>query len=282
MDSRLLSQLDKARIFRALHAAADGFVIPNPWDVGTARVLELLGFQALATTSAGFSFSRGKPDNSVPRALLLTHLAEICEVTSLPVSADLENGFGDAPKDVAQTILLAANAGVVGGSIEDTTGRSHDPLYAREFAAERIRAAAEAAHSLGFPFTLTARAENYFIGRPDLADTIGRLQAYQEAGADVLYAPGLTSQEDIATIVREVDRPLNVLIGFPGMELSVNELADLGVRRISVGGSLARAGFGEFLRAATELRHHGTATYARTAVSAARLNDLFSETKQVI
>lgn len=281
MDSTLLCQLDKAKVFRALHTAADGFVIPNPWDVGTARLLELLGFQALATTSAGFSFSRGKPDNSVPREPLLAHLAEIAAATSLPVSADLENGFGDAPRYVAQTILLAAEAGVVGGSIEDTTGRSDEPLYAREFAAERIRAAAEAARSLRFPFTLTARAENYFIGRPDLADTIGRLQAYQEAGADVLYAPGLTSREDIATVVREVDRPLSVLIGFPGIALSVNELVDLGVRRISVGGSLARAVFGEFLRAATELRHHGTATYARTAVSGGTLNDLFSQAAKV-
>lgn len=276
MDSTMLSQLDKANVFRGLHAAANGFVIPNPWDRGSARLLEMLGFQALATTSAGFSFSRGKPDNSVSREPLLAHLAEIAGAANLPVSADLENGFGDAPKDVAETILLAAEAGVVGGSIEDSTGQSDDPLYARDFAAERIRAAVEAARSLQFPFTLTARAENYFIGRPDLADTIGRLQAYQEAGADVLYAPGLTNPEDIATVVREVDRPLNVLIGFPGIALSVNELAELGVRRISVGGSLARAAFGEFLRAAAELREHGTATYARTAVSGRTLNDLFS------
>lgn len=276
MEYTLLSQFEKAKIFRSLHESADGFVIPNPWDAGTARVLELLGFQALATTSAGFSFSRGKPDNSVPREPLLAHLAEIAAATRLPVSADLENGFGDAPKDVAQTILLAAEAGVVGGSIEDTTGRSDDPLYAREFAAERIQAAAEAASSLPFPFTLTARAENYFIGRTDLADTISRLQAYQEAGADVLYAPGLTCEEDIATVVREIDRPLNVLIGFPGITLSANELSFLGVKRISVGGSLARTVFGEFLRAAAELRHDGTAKYAHRAVNAGTLNDLFS------
>ncbi len=281
MDSTLLSQLDKANAFRALHAAAGAFVIPNPWDAGTARMLESLGFQALASTSAGFSFSRGKPDNSVPREPLLAHLAEIVAATRLPVSADLENGFGDAPEVAAQTILLAAEAGVVGGSIEDTTGRSGDPLYAREFAAERIRAAAEAARSLPFPFTLTARAENYFIGRPDLADTIGRLQAYQEAGADVLYAPGLTSAEDIAAVVREIDLPLNVIIGFPGIALGVKELADLGVRRISVGGSLARAAFGEFFRAATELRDQGTATYARTAMSGATLNALFSQATPV-
>ncbi len=275
MLSDMPSQSDKARIFHALHAARDGFVVPNPWDVGSARLLSHLGFKALATTSAGHAFSMGRSDNSVSRDLLLLHLAEIATATSLPVSADLENGFGDAPDEVAKTIRLAAEAGVVGGSIEDSRGRPDDPLYAREFAAERIRAAAEAARSLPFPFTLTARAENYFVGRPDLADTIGRLQAYQDAGADVLFAPGLTSQEDIATVVRSVDRPVNVLLGLPGMVLGARELAQLGVRRVSVGGSLARAAFGEFLRAATELRDDGTASYAKAAVSGLELNRLF-------
>lgn len=275
MLSDMPSQSDKARIFQALHAARDGFVVPNPWDVGSARLLSHLGFKALATTSAGHAFSLGRPDNSVSRDLLLIHLAEIASATSLPVSADLENGFGDAPEEAARTIRLAAEAGVVGGSIEDSRGSPDDPLYAREFAAERIRAAAEAARSLPFPFTLTARAENYFVGRPDLADTIGRLQAYQEAGADVLFAPGLTRQEDIATLVRSVDRPVNVLVGLPGMELGVRELAQLGVRRVSVGGSLARAAFGELLRAATELRDHGTASYAKAAVSGQELNRRF-------
>lgn len=269
------SQSDKATAFRALHQAASSFVIPNPWDRGTARLLEILGFKALATTSAGFSFSRGQPDKSASRDLLLAHLRDIAGATLLPVSADLENGFADSPDQVAQTILLAAGTGIVGGSIEDASGRPDDPLYTRAFAAERIRAAAEAAKSLPFPFTLTARAENYFIGKPDLADTIARLQAYQEAGADVLFAPGLTRQEDIATVVRAVDRPVNVLMGLSGMSLSAQDLGELGVQRISVGGSLARAALGEFLRAATELRDSGTAHYAQQAVSGAHLNDLF-------
>lgn len=269
------SQSDKATAFRALHQAADSFVIPNPWDRGTARLLEILGFKALATTSAGFSFSRGQPDKSTSRDALLAHLQDIAGATHLPVSADLENGFADSPEQVAQTILLAAGTGVVGGSIEDTSGRPADPLYTRAFAAERIRAAAEAAKSLPFPFTLTARAENYFIGKPDLADTIARLQAYQEAGADVLFAPGLTRQEDIATVVRAVDRPVNVLMGLAGMSLSAQDLGELGVQRISVGGSLARAAMGEFLRAATELRDSGTANYAGRAVTGAQLNEHF-------
>ncbi|HET6600115.1 MAG TPA: isocitrate lyase/phosphoenolpyruvate mutase family protein [Burkholderiaceae bacterium] len=275
MESQSSSQADKAEALRALHHAAEAFIIPNPWDVGSARLLERLGFKALASTSAGFAFARGRPDNAVPREQVMEHLAELAAATDLPVSADLENGFGDAPAEAAQTIRLAAQAGVVGGSIEDSTGRAADPLYARDFAAERVRAAVEAARSLPFPFTLTARAENYFVGKPDLADTIARLQAYQEVGADVLYAPGLSRSEDIATVLREVDRPLNVLIGVPGMTLGVKELSDLGVRRISVGGSLARAALGAFLRAATELRDHGTAEYVHTAAAHRDLNHMF-------
>lgn len=270
-DSALPSQHAKATAFCALHAGRDGFVVPNPWDVGSAR----LGFQALATTSAGYAFSRGVPDNFVPRDTLMAHLVEIAAATRLPVTADLENGFGDAPEEVARTLRLAAEAGVVGGSIEDARNGAGDRLYAREFAAERIRAAAEAARSLPFPFTLTARAENYRVGPPDLADTIGRLQAYQEAGADVLFAPGLIRQQDIAAVVRSVDRPVNVMLGDPCMELGAQELAQLGVRRVSVGGSLARAAFGEFLRAANELRDHGSASYARAAVSGAELGRWF-------
>ncbi|MEO6030923.1 MAG: isocitrate lyase/phosphoenolpyruvate mutase family protein [Burkholderiaceae bacterium] len=270
-------QADKAKALRALHQATEAFVIPNPWDVGSARLLAGLGFKALASTSAGFAFSRGRPDNAVPREQVMAHLAELAAATDLPVSADLENGFGDAPEEAAQTIRLAAQAGVVGGSIEDSTGRAADPLYARAFAVERVRAAVDASRSLQFPFTLTARAENFFVGKPDLADTIARLQAYQEAGADVLYAPGLSRAEDIATVLREVDRPLNVLIGVPGMTLGVKELSDLGVRRISVGGSLARAALGAFLRAATELRDQGTAEYVRTAAAHRDLNEMFRE-----
>lgn len=266
-------QSEKAQSFRLLHEQAEGFVIPNPWDAGSARILEKLGFSALATTSAGCAFSRGQPDSTVPRAAVLKHLIDIVDATNLPVSADLENGFGDSPEDAAETIVLSAQTGIVGGSIEDATGRTDDPIYELDLATERIRAAAEAARSLPFPFTLTARAENYFVGRPDLADTISRLQAYQEAGADVLFAPGLSRIEDIATVIREIDRPLNVLFGFPNT--STKQLIEIGVQRISVGGSLARAAYGELLRAANELREQGTAKYVETAVSSREINDIF-------
>ncbi|MDL2338389.1 MAG: isocitrate lyase/phosphoenolpyruvate mutase family protein [Pseudomonadota bacterium] len=269
------TQFDKAQDFRALHTAGGCFVIPNPWDAGSARLLSMLGFPALATTSAGFAFSRGKPDGAMPLEALVAHLADLVAATPLPISADLQSGFGDAPEEVARTILLAARAGVVGGSIEDAKGCAADPLHARGFAAERIRAASEAARALPFPFTLTARAENYSVGRPDLADTIGRLQAYQEAGADVLFAPGLSSAADIATLVRELDRPVNVMIGRAGLPLSVQALADLGVRRVSVGGSLARAALGALLHAATELRDQGTTTYANSPEAAPDFNALF-------
>ena len=200
------AQSAKALAFQALHAADRAFIIPNPWDAGTARLLALLGFEALATTSAGFAFSAGRPDFSIGRDRMLTHVADIVAATDLPVSADLENGFGDEPDTVAETIRMAAAAGLAGGSIEDASGNPERPVYDIGLAAERIRAAAEVVRTLPFPFMLTARAENYLNGRPDLADTIARLQAFQEAGADVLYAPGLTRKEDIAAVVRAVDR----------------------------------------------------------------------------
>ena len=207
------TQAEKGRTFRALHERDSAFIITNPWDVGTARLLAHLGFEALATTSMGYAFSAGQRDTTIERERMMEHVATIAAATDLPVSADLENGYGDAPDVVAQTIRLAAAAGVVGGSIEDATGRPDDPIYDRGFAAERIRAAAGAARALPFPFTLTGRAENYLHGRPDLRDTIARLQAYQDAGADVLYAPGLTSKDDIAAVVSSVNRPVNVVMG---------------------------------------------------------------------
>lgn len=270
------TQSTKAVRFQQLHQVEGCFVIPNPWDVGSTRLLTSLGFKALATTSAGLAITLGQPDKSVARDVLMAHLSALSSATDLPISADLEDGFGDTPQAVAQTIWLAAEAGVVGGSIEDASGHPNDPLYERAWATERIRAAAEAARSLPFPFMLTARADNHVLGRPDLADTIGRLQAYQEAGADVLYAPGLTRREDIATLLREVDRPVNVLIGVPGLTLDVATLADMGVRRVSVGGSLARAAYGEFMRAATQLRDQGTATYTQAALTGRELNRWFS------
>jgi 2-methylisocitrate lyase-like PEP mutase family enzyme len=270
-------QSAKAVRFQQLHQGNGCFVIPNPWDVGSARLLAGLGFKALATTSAGLALTLGRPDKQVARDALMAHLAALSAATDLPISADLEAGFGDTPNAVAQTIWLAAEAGVVGGSIEDASGDQGAPLYERAHAVERIRAAVEAARSLPFPFMLTARAENHVVGRPDLADTIGRLQAYQEAGADVLYAPGLSRREDIATLLREVDRPVNVLLGVPGLTLDVAALAAMGVRRVSVGGSLARAAYGEFMRAATELRDHGTAVYTQAALSGRDLNRWFGD-----
>ncbi|MFP3891096.1 isocitrate lyase/phosphoenolpyruvate mutase family protein [uncultured Ralstonia sp.] len=270
------TQIEKAHAFRALHERSGPFVIPNPWDPGSARLLTALGFEALTSTSAGFAFSRGLPDYGVGRDPILVHIAELVAATDLPVAADLENGFGDDPYTVAETIRLAAATGIVGGSIEDASGRADAPIYPFEASVERVRAAVEATRALPFPFTLTARAENYLHGRNDLADTIRRLQAYQDAGADVLYAPGLKTREEIATVVRAVDRPVNVLMGFADGNLSVAELAELGVKRVSVGGALARAALGAFLRAAEELRETGTFAFARDAAGSARLNGLFA------
>jgi 2-methylisocitrate lyase-like PEP mutase family enzyme len=273
----MATQEEKGRLFRALHEREEAFIIPNPWDVGSARLLAGLGFEALATTSAGYAFSAGKLDGSIAREEMMVHIAAIVSATDLPVSADLENGFGDAPQIVAETIRMAAQAGVVGGSIEDLSERGKGGLYELDHAVERVRAAAEVAHALPFQFTLTARAENYLAGRPDLRDTIQRLQAYQEAGADVLYAPGLVRKEDIAAVVREVDRPVNVVMGLQGAQLSHTELSAMGVRRISVGSALSRAAFGAFLRAAREMRDSGTFTFADDAVSYRELSALFGQ-----
>ena len=270
----MTTQAEKGRAFHALHQRDGAFIIPNPWDVGTARLLARLGFEALATTSAGYAFSVGQRDNTIGRDEMLAHVQAIVEATDLPVSADLENGFADDPESVAETIRLAAATGLVGGSIEDATGRADDPIYAHQLAVERVRAAAEAAHALPFAFTLTARAENYLVGRPDLDDTIKRLQTYQAAGADVLYAPGLTSKGDIAAVVRAVDRPVNVVMGLQGVTLSLAELSDIGVKRVSVGSALSRAALGAFLRAANEMREHGTFTFADEAVSFGEISAL--------
>jgi 2-methylisocitrate lyase-like PEP mutase family enzyme len=272
----MASQSDKARVFRALHERDRAFIIPNPWDVGTARLLAHLGFEALATTSMGFAFSAGQRDGTVERERMMQHIAAIASATELPVSADLEKGFGDKPETAAETIRLAAAAGAVGGSIEDATGRPDNPIYERELAAERVRAAAEAARALPFSFILTGRAENYLHGRPDLKDTIARLQAYQQAGADVLYAPALRSKEDIAAVVRSVDRPVNVLMGLQGVQLSLADLSAMGVRRVSVGSALCRTALGAFLRAAREMHDGGTFTFASQAVNPREISAVFS------
>ncbi|HKH48389.1 MAG TPA: isocitrate lyase/phosphoenolpyruvate mutase family protein [Thermoanaerobaculia bacterium] len=268
-------QAQKAAAFRALHERDGAFIIPNPWDIGTARLLAHLGFEALATTSAGYAFSVGQRDNSVGRDEMMEHVRAIVSATDLPVSADLENGFGDPPDTVAETFRLAAAAGLAGASIEDNTGRPEDPIYELALAAERVRAAVEAVRSLPFPFTVTGRAENYLVGRRDLADTIQRLQAYQEAGADVLYAPGLTSKDDIAAVVRSVDRPVNVVMGLQGVQLSLAELSEIGVKRVSVGSALSRVALGAFLRAAQEMRERGTFTFAAEAVSFRDISGMF-------
>ena len=269
------TQAEKGSEFRALHERDRAFIIPNPWDMGTARILAQLGFEALATTSSGYAFSMGQRDNTVGRAAMLAHVRDIVAATDLPVSADLENGFGDSPAFVAETIGLAAATGLVGASIEDATYRSDDPIYDQALAVDRIRAAAEVANALPFPFMLTARAENYLVGRPDLNDTIQRLQAYQAAGAHVLYAPGLTNQDEIATVVRAVDRPVNVIMGRQGMYLSLNTLSEIGVKRVSVGSALSRAALGAFLHAAQEMRDHGTFTFADEAVSFGAISAMF-------
>lgn len=271
----MLTQADKGATFEALHKREGAFIIPNPWDVGTAKLLANLGFEALATSSAGYAFSVGKADNMVGRDGTLEHAAAVAVATDLPLSIDLENGFGDAPEMVAETISMAAATGAVGGSIEDATGRESDPIYERALAVERIRAAAEVVRKLSFPFMLTARAENYLVGKIDLKDTIERLQAYQEAGADVLYAPGLTSKDDIANVVGSVDRPVNVLMGLQGVKLSLKDLSAIGVRRVSVGSALARCALGAFLRGARLMREQGEFTFADDAVSYREVNSIF-------
>jgi 2-methylisocitrate lyase-like PEP mutase family enzyme len=251
-------QSEKAAAFRALHEGPGAFVIPNPYDVGTARILAGLGFAALATTSAGCAFSLGRRDGAITQGEALAHAKAIVAATPLPVSADLENGFGDAPEAAALTVKLAAEAGLVGCSIEDASGDPDRPIYEFSQAVERITAAVEAARSLSFPFTLTARAENLLHGRPDLDDTIRCLQAFEAAGADVLYAPGLREVEPIRRVCGALTKPVNVLAGVGPKPLSVEQLAAAGVRRISLGSALSRVALGAFLDAAREIEAAGT------------------------
>lgn len=266
--------------FRALHERGRAFVMPNAWDAGSARLLASLGFEALATTSAGYALSVGRRDSfaGLSRDEILANARAIVEATDLPVSADLEDGFGAAPEACATTISAAAEAGLVGGSIEDATGDDGDPIHDFDFAVERVAAAAEAAR--GRAFLLTARAENFLHGRPDLADTIRRLQAFAEAGADVLYAPGLPSLDAIRAVCAEVDRPVNVVMGLQPPFLAVAALSEAGVARISVGGSFARAAFGAVRRAATEVLGDGTFGYAEAAMPGAEIEALMSTKKR--
>jgi 2-methylisocitrate lyase-like PEP mutase family enzyme len=272
------TQAEKAAAFQALHQRAEVFVIANPWDAGTARILTGLGFPALSTTSAGLAFTLGRRDGtaSVSREEALTNAKSIVEATHLPVAADLENGYGHSPETAAETIRLAAAVGLVGGSIEDATGDTAHPIYDFNQAVERIAAAVAAAQALPFPFMLVARAENYLHGRPDLDDTIRRLQAFEAAGAEVLYAPGITSVEDIRTVCAAVRKPVNVLMGIKGAPpLSVAELGALGVRRVSLGSGFSRAALTAFVHAAREVRDHGTFTFTEETFYMSELASLF-------
>lgn len=266
----MISQQEKAEAFRALHEEEGCFILPNPWDTGSARLLQAQGFRALATTSAGFATSVGLRDYHVTRDMVMAHAETLCSSVSLPISADLENGFGDAPEHCAETIRRAAMAGLVGGSIEDFTGIPGQQ-YDLALAKDRITAAVDAANSLAFPFMLTARAENFFTGTPNLADTITRLQAYQEAGAHVLYAPGLPTLDDIRSVMASVDRPVNILLGPNAGLVPVGELAALGVKRISLGSVLAGAAYAAMLRATEELIESGTFGFMKQTLSGSAL-----------
>lgn len=273
-------QSGKARAFKRLHTEPGVFVMPNAWDAGTARLLAAAGFPALGTTSAAANFVAARPDYDyrADREEMLAGYARVAEAVEIPVSGDLENGYGDSPDDVAETIRRSIDLGMVGGSIEDHTGRRDAPLYDVEAACERIRAAREAADASAIPYSLTARAECYLVGHPEpFAESVRRLNRYREAGADCLYAPGLKDRDAIAALVREVGGPVNVVMGLAGAALSVQELEDIGVKRISVGGSLARAALAAVRDAAREITQQGTFTYAERAIPNAELNGFFRD-----
>jgi 2-methylisocitrate lyase-like PEP mutase family enzyme len=268
----IATQSDKATRFRALHAGPGAFLIPNPWDAGSARVLAGLGFPALATSSGASAGILGRRDGQVRREEALAQARAIVEAIDLPVSADLEKGFGDAPADAAETIRLAAGVGLVGGSIEDATGDPGKPLYDIGHATERVAAAVEAARALPFPFTLTARAENFLRGNPDLADTIRRLQAFERAGADVLFAPGLPDLAAVRAVCGAVSRPVNFMAGIRGKSFTVADLQAAGVRRISLATSLYRAAMSGLLDAAREVKERGTFGYLDRTLTTPELN----------
>jgi 2-methylisocitrate lyase-like PEP mutase family enzyme len=266
------TQAEKTIAFRALHERPGAFVIPNPWDGGSARVLAGLGFEALATSSAASAGVLGKRDGMVTRDEALAHARGIVAACDLPVSADLEKGFGDSPEVVAETIRLAAETGLAGGSIEDATGDASRPLFAFDHAVERVAAAVEAARSLSFPFVLTARSENFLRGNPDLDDTIRRLQAFDQAGADVLFAPGLPDLDAVRAVCSAVAKPVNFMVGIQGKCFTVAELEAAGVKRISVATSLFRAAMTGLIDAATEIREHGTFDYVDRIVTSGKMS----------
>jgi 2-methylisocitrate lyase-like PEP mutase family enzyme len=271
------TQAEKAAAFRALHERPGAFIIPNPWDAGTAKLLASLGFEALATTSLGLSNSLGRPDGAgvVSREEVLDNCRLIAAATDLPVNADLENGYAHEPPAAAEMIRLASEAGIVGGSIEDATGDPQNPIYDFALAVERVQAAVETGRSLPVPFVLTARAENLLHGRPDLDDTIRRLQAFEKAGADVLYAPGLRDIPTIRTVVRAVGKPLNVVMSAADPAITQAQLAEAGVKRISVGGALSRLALAAFLKGAREMKDAGGFTWVRDTVPTNDLKTVF-------
>ena len=268
---------EKAAAFRALHERPGAFMIPNPWDAGTARLLASLGFEALATTSLGLANSLGRVDgtNGVSRAQVIENCRVIAAATDLPVNADLENGYAHEPRAAAEIIRLAAGAGISGGSIEDATGEADRPIYDFQQAVERVQAAVEVARALPVPFLLTARAENLLHGRLDLDDTIRRLQAFEKVGADVLYAPGVRDLATIQTVVSSVSKPVNVVMSAADPDLTVAQLAGVGVKRISVGGALSRLALAAFLKGAREMAERGAFTWMRDTVSSKELKDVF-------
>lgn len=279
MNEPHVTQLSALAVFRDLHASGC-FVLPNPWDVGSAVYLQHLGYQALATTSAGFAFSQGLPDSvsAVPRDLMLGHIREVVEATPLPVNADFQNGYADEPEDVAANVALCIATGVAGLSIEDATGESAAPLYEFELAVERVRAARRAIDDSGIPVVLTARCEAWLVGQPDPATVaLERLVAFAEAGADCLFAPGVREPDEIAAIVKAVaPKPVNVLVSAPNPALTVSRLTDLGVRRISVGSALARLAWGAFMSAAQSIKETGSFDAFAGAAPFNELNDLMS------
>lgn len=267
-----MDRQDKGALFRALHQGPGAFIIPNPWDIGTAKLCKSFGFEALATTSAGFAFSRGLPDGGVGFEAMIQHCREMVAATDLPVSADLEKGKGDSPESAAETIFAAEAAGLAGCSIEDHSGDAASPIYDFGLAVERVAAAVEAARSLKRDFVFTARCENFLWNRPDLDDTIRRLQAFERAGADVLYAPGIADVETVRTICSSVSRPVNVLV-VPGF--TVAALSDAGARRLSLGSKLTTAAYGAVERAAREMLDGGTFEFGREGMAFGRLQALF-------
>jgi 2-methylisocitrate lyase-like PEP mutase family enzyme len=275
------SQAEKVAAFRALHARPGAFIIPNPWDAGTARILAALGFEALATTSLGLANSLGRPDgaNAVSRREVLDNCRTIAAATDLPVNADLENGYAHEPRAAAEMIRLAAEAGVVGGSIEDATGEPERPIYDFHLAVERVQAAVETARALLSGFVLTARAENLLHGRLDLDDTIRRLQAFDKAGADVLYAPGVRDLATIRTVASAVSKPLNVVMSAADPALTAAQLAEAGVKRISVGGALSRLALAAFIRGAREMKDAGGFTWVRDTVPSRELKAMWQHTR---